>query len=57
MFKWKSLELASGETVTLEKKLPMRETTIRALYPGKHHVELQMNGVRMASAYFQLQQP
>ena len=56
VFKWKSLELAPGETLSLEKRLSMRETTVRALYPGRHRVDLQINGVRMASATFQLGQ-
>ncbi|MEL6104882.1 MAG: DNA alkylation repair protein [Planctomycetota bacterium] len=56
VFKWKSLELPAGESRSLQKKLPMRETTVRALYPGKHLVELQINGTRMASASFHLKQ-
>ncbi|MFK7892084.1 MAG: hypothetical protein AB8B63_14810 [Granulosicoccus sp.] len=44
VFKWKTLELAAGELITLSKQHPMRQTTVRALYPGKHTVELQLNG-------------
>ncbi|MEO1524215.1 MAG: DNA alkylation repair protein [Planctomycetota bacterium] len=57
VFKWKTVELAPGESVELEKKLRMRETTVRALYPGEHLVDLQLNGVRMASTSFQLRKP
>jgi hypothetical protein len=54
VFKWKTLELASGEEITLEKKHSLKATTIRALYPGCHRVELQINGVRLADAEFEL---
>jgi 3-methyladenine DNA glycosylase AlkC len=54
VFKWKSLTLAAGESVTLKKRHSMKQTTIRALYPGKHSVELQLNGQLAASADFVL---
>lgn len=54
VFKWKSLELEPGQTVTLHKKHSMKATTIRALYPGTHKVELQLNGERVAESSFLL---
>lgn len=54
VFKWKALTLESGQQVTLPKKHPMKKTTTRALYPGNHKVELQVNGVRMSQAQFEL---
>jgi len=54
VFKWKTLELPAGESITLQKKHPMRVTTVRALYPGAHKVELQVNGVRLDEASFHL---
>ncbi len=54
VFKWKTLELPAGESTTLQKKHPMRVTTVRALYPGAHKVELQVNGVRLAGGSFAL---
>ena len=54
VFKWKTLTLESGQSLVLDKKHPMRTTTIRALYPGAHRVELQINGQRLASGRFEL---
>ena len=54
VFKWKSIELKAGESMLLEKKHPMKRTTIRALYPGNHTVELQLNGESVASQKFSL---
>ena len=54
VFKWKTIELAAGEEIELTKKHNMDQTSVRALYPGTHLVELQVNGVRMAEAEFEL---
>ncbi len=54
VFKWKTLRLAGGETRELTKRHAVRATTVRALYPGMHRVELQVNGVRIAEARFRL---
>jgi len=55
VFKWKAIELAAGEQQVLIKRHSMKQTTVRALYPGKHTLELQVNGVRMGKATFELQ--
>lgn len=54
VFKWKTLDLAGSETLLLSKRHSMRETTIRALYPGTHRVEVQVNGVRLGDSSFEL---
>ncbi|BET67923.1 DNA alkylation repair protein [Opitutales bacterium ASA1] len=54
VFKWTTLDLAPGATVELRKRHPMRPTTIRALYPGEHRVDLQINGHALASGSFSL---
>lgn len=54
VFKWKTLSVAGKQTVVHEKKHPMRLTTIRALYPGDHRVELQINGEIVANKVFRL---
>jgi 3-methyladenine DNA glycosylase AlkC len=54
VFKWKQIELPSRGEATLTKKHSMRITTIRALYPGTHKVELQINGERVAETEFEL---
>ena len=54
VFKWKSLTLPAGKTLTLSKKHPFKITTIRALYPGQHRVELLANGSNLAEITFEL---
>ena len=54
VFKWKSLEVSAGDSVTLSKQHPMKQTTVRALYPGAHAIELQLNGVITDREEFQL---
>ncbi|MEZ4443561.1 MAG: DNA alkylation repair protein [Polyangiaceae bacterium] len=54
VFKWTTLELPARGEITLEKRHAMRTTTIRALYPGLHRVELQVNGRRVAEVGFEL---
>lgn len=54
VFKWKTLELEPGGSVQLRKRHPMRPTTIRALYPGAHRIEVQVNGKRLAETSFVL---
>jgi len=54
VFKWKTLEIAKGETLILQKKHPMKRTTTRALYPGIHKVEILVNGVSVAKDGFRL---
>lgn len=54
VFKWKSLELAAGEFLNIKKRHPMKQTSVRALYPGKHSIRLQVNGQLMEEAEFVL---
>ncbi len=54
VFKWKSIEILPDSSQTLKKKHSLKTTTIRALYPGEHVVELQVNGQRLASTKFKL---
>ena len=54
VFKWSTQSLAAKEQQTLQKNHPMKVTTIRALYPGKHRIEVQINGERLADATFTL---
>lgn len=54
VFKWKQLDLAKGETVTLTKRQVIRDFTTRRHHPGRHVVELQVNGRRIGEAAFVL---
>ncbi len=52
VFKWK--EVALEGTAELKKKHSLRATTIRTLRPGRHAVEVQVNGQVVATSYFDL---
>lgn len=54
VFKWKVLELKAGENLTIKKQHPMKQTTVRKLYSGKHMIELQLNGQLMERSEFTL---
>ena len=54
VFKWRKARLPARGSATFTKNHPMRVTTVRALYPGTHCVELQVNGRRVAEASFDL---
>jgi len=54
VFKWTQLEISPGDVLELQKMHPMKATTIRALYPGTHRVELQVSGHSLGSAEFEL---
>jgi 3-methyladenine DNA glycosylase AlkC len=54
VFKGWKLELAPGEVRALQKSHSLREVTTRRLYPGRHRVELLVNGVAVAEAAFDL---
>lgn len=55
VFKLKQIQLAAGAPVTLSKthKLKGDATTFR-LFPGAHRLDIQVNGVCLGQAHFQL---
>ncbi len=54
VFKWTQTELKGRGATTLEKKHALKRTTIRSLFSGRHRVEIQVNGVSLAEASFDL---
>ncbi len=54
VFKWRTLDLAPRATVTLTKRQIIRDFSTRLHYAGKHRVELQINGRRLAETAFTL---
>jgi 3-methyladenine DNA glycosylase AlkC len=54
VFKGKSLTLGAGESVTIEKRHALRPITTRMYYPGRHRLEILLNGVSAATADFRL---
>jgi 3-methyladenine DNA glycosylase AlkC len=57
VFKWATRRLAAGDSIALEKSLPMRPVTTRRYHPGRHLVEVQVNGRVLAAATFVLAEP
>lgn len=54
VFKWTEVTLAPGATLDLTKKQTLRDFTTRRHYSGRHRVELQINGHRVAESAFLL---
>lgn len=54
VFKWTETVLAPGASLDLVKNQTVRDFTTRRHYPGRHRVELQINGHRLAETAFDL---
>ena len=54
VFKVKDVELGAGERVAIAKSIRFKPMTTRVLYPGKHYVELVVNGVSRGKRAFEL---
>jgi 3-methyladenine DNA glycosylase AlkC len=54
VFKWSTLELARGASLTLTKRQTIRDFSTRRHHPGPHRVQLQVNGHRLAETSFTL---
>jgi hypothetical protein len=44
VFKFAKRDLAAGEAVTITRRVAFTPVSIRAIYPGTHRLELQVNG-------------
>jgi len=55
VFKWKTLELAAGETQTLVKRQVVRDFSTRVHHAGRHLVEVMVNGEKVARGSFLLE--
>jgi 3-methyladenine DNA glycosylase AlkC len=54
VFKGWSFELGPGDTRVLTKPHPLKPITTRRYYPGRHRIELLVNGRAVADAAFEL---
>ncbi len=54
VFKWTRAEIEARGRLRIEKRHALKVTTIRALYPGRHVVSMQVNGQSMAETSFHL---
>ena len=57
VFKWKGFALAAGDTASLAISQTIRDFTTRRHHPGRHEVELIINGQVMATSAFELLRP
>ncbi|ASP40305.1 hypothetical protein CHH28_17190 [Bacterioplanes sanyensis] len=56
VFKWRQAQLSGGEEASWQKQHAIKPITTRNYYPGRHQVDVLINGQVMASAQFELQQ-
>jgi hypothetical protein len=54
VFKLANKQLKAGEAVRISKKHSFRPISTRKYYPGKHVLDIQINGVKYAKAEFEL---
>ncbi len=54
VFKWTALTLSPGESRRLERRHALRPITTRRYYPGRHAVDIRVNGAILAHAEFDL---
>jgi len=54
VFKLKAVTLAPGETIPMQKKISLAEMTTRKHYPGKHEVDVLLNGEAIRLGSFEL---
>ena len=54
VFKWKTITLDTEEAHNAKRKHPMRKITTRVYYPGRHRLEILVNGVSLGSKEFEL---
>ncbi len=54
VFKWKELTVGARETMVLRRSQVIRDFTTRRHYPGRHAVDLLINGDKRASGWFDL---
>lgn len=57
VFKWRVTTLATAKPLTISKKHNIKKITTRVYYPGKHCLEVMINGVSIGQADFQLLMP
>ena len=54
VFKWKTFEAAAGEEIQLSKRMQLAQRNTRKLYPGKHKLDVQINGKIVQESAFLL---
>jgi hypothetical protein len=52
VFKGAVVDLAAGDTISLRRKISLAQRTTRRIFPGPHAIEVQVNGVVLGTARF-----
>lgn len=55
VFKGKELELEPGQQNTISKRISLKQQTTRTHYPGRHAVEVLINGKSIPASHFELE--
>jgi 3-methyladenine DNA glycosylase AlkC len=54
VFKWKTLTLKPGNTVRLDRRHALKSITTRTYYPGRHRIDVTVNGLTLGGGDFEL---
>ncbi|MCB1189713.1 MAG: DNA alkylation repair protein [Leptospiraceae bacterium] len=54
VFKITQILMKKNQKFCISKKHPLRKMTTRKLFPGKHKLEIQINGAKLGNEYFDL---
>ncbi|WP_111977746.1 DNA alkylation repair protein [Algibacillus agarilyticus] len=54
VFKWRTTSITPTKTLQIEKRHAIKKITTRTYYPGKHRLEIVINGQSVAQADFDL---
>ncbi|HMQ53624.1 MAG TPA: DNA alkylation repair protein [Anaerolineae bacterium] len=54
VFKLSQKTLPAGQSLQVQKRHPFRAVSVRRYYPGRHRVEIQVNGQILGKGYFEL---
>lgn len=55
VFKLKTLKMQAGSRITLQKRHAFKQVTVRSYHPGRHAVEVMVNGRSRAQVEFDLE--
>lgn len=57
VFKLRNINLPAGEKIKIQKKISLKDTSGRKIYPGEHEVEILVSGKSMKKARFEVLPP
>ena len=54
VFKWKTATVAPGERISVKRSVTLQQLSTRRIHPGRHAVDVQVNGKRMGRVEFEV---